>query len=158
MQSIAIKCPRESLSLSLSRIRICILIRRRSSADVFKFYDQNFPGTISSILYDKLTNWITDTEEALVLYALEKSVLAEKRSFSYAEGILNNWIGKGIKTRKDAEIEDSEYKRKKEKAKDPPVAGPALYTEDFAVSEEEQRANHERIKALTKNIGKGIGE
>ena len=131
--------------------------RNPTPAAAINFYEQNI-GLLTPLVDEKIQYWISDTEEPLVLLALEKAVFAGKRNFSYAEGILKNWIGQDIKTRKAAELADLEFKRKREKAKDPPTFSPALYTDDFTVSEEDRQANHERIKALAKNIGKGIGE
>ena len=127
-----------------------------STTDIFKFHEQNI-GLISPLVAEKIEHWIKDTEEPLVLYAFEKAVFNNVRTYSYAEGILKNWIAQGIKTRKDAETADLEFKRKKASAKDPPSTSPPHYKEDFSISEEDQRVNHQKIKELTKSIGKGMG-
>ena len=127
----------------------------QAAADTFSFFEQNI-GILSPLVAEKLNAWINDTEEALVLYALEKSVLADKRNFSYAEGILRNWTNQGIRARHAAEIAEREFQRKKEKNREPPTAGLPLYKDEFNVSEEEKQANFEKLKEITKSIGKVI--
>lgn len=121
------------------------------AADVFNFYEQNI-GLISPLIVDKLNHWIDDTEEALVLYALEKAVLAGKRSFSYIEGILKNWTNQGIKTRKTAEIAEREFQRQKEQGKGPPP-GARKHSDDRPLTPEEKKRLEELNIELAK-IGK----
>ena len=88
--------------------------------DVLLFYEKNFPGTVSPLIAEKLEAWLEEVTPALAAYAIEKAVLAEKRNFSYVDGILKNWRGKGICRRKDAEIEEAQYQQRKGKARDTP--------------------------------------
>jgi len=124
------------------------------SSRIFKFFEENI-GLLSPLVAEKLDYWIDDTEEALVLYALEKAVLAGKRNFSYTEGILKNWTGQGIRTRKEAEIAEQEFRRQKEHSQQPPP-GAAKKREPPLTPEEKKRiekANAE-IRKLTQQIGK----
>ena len=126
-----------------------------SRSNIYKFYEENM-GLLSPLVAEKLDHWVEDTEEPLVLLALEKAVLAGKRNFSYTEGILKNWTNQGIKTRKDAEIVEREFRRQKEQAKGPPT-GAKKHPVDRPLTPEEKaeiaKANAE-LRELTKQIGK----
>ena len=126
-----------------------------SRSNIFKFYEENI-GLLSPLVAEKLDYWAEDTEEPLVLLALEKAVLAGKRNFSYTEGILKNWTSQGIKTRKAAEIAEREFQRQKEQGKGPPP-GAKKVADDRPLTPEEraeiEKANAE-LRELTKQIGK----
>ena len=74
-----------------------------SSQNAHSFYQVNFGIEPPTIMQD-IEHWIVDLNEELVIEALKKTVEAEK-PYSYAKGILRNWIKKGIKTLADVEAE-----------------------------------------------------
>ena len=79
-----------------------------ASATAFKAYQDNI-GALSSIISQKITAWLDDVDESLIVYAIEQAVENNKRSWSYINAILNNHFTSGRKTRLDAES----YKPKK---------------------------------------------
>lgn len=127
----------------------------QAAADVFNFYEQNI-GLLSPLIAEKLDYWVTDTEEKLVLYALEKAVLANKRNFSYVEGILKNWTNQGIKTRKAAEIAEQEFQQQRRtngQARTPP--GAVKHPEDRPLTAEEKKRLQElniELEKIAKEI------
>ena len=84
------------------------LKEEKVSTTAFKAYQDNI-GVLSSIISQKITSWLDDVDESLVVYAIEQAVENNKRSWSYIEAILNNHFKGGRKTRLDAES----YKPKK---------------------------------------------
>ena len=74
-----------------------------SSQNAHSFYQANFGIEPPTIMQD-IEHWIVDLNEELVIEALKKTVEAEK-PYSYAKGIMRNWIKKGIKTLADVEAE-----------------------------------------------------
>ena len=74
-----------------------------SSQNAHSFYQANFGIEPPTIMQD-IEHWISDLNEELVIEALKKTVEAEK-PYSYAKGIMRNWIKKGIKTLADVEAE-----------------------------------------------------
>ena len=126
-----------------------------SSRNIFKFFEENM-GLLSPLVAEKLDYWVDDTEEALVLYALEKAVLAGKRNFSYTEGILKNWTSQGLRTRKGAELAEQEFRRQKEHSQRLPP-GAAKKREPPPLSPEEKKRieiANAKLRELTKQIGK----
>ena len=121
------------------------------AADAINFFEQNI-GILSPLVAEKLNAWIDDTEEALVLFALEKAILAGKHNFSYAEGILRNWANKGIRTRHAAEMAEREFQRQKEQSRHPPP-GAKKHPEDRPLTSEEKKRLEELNIELAK-IGK----
>ena len=80
----------------------------KKNATAFKAYQDNI-GALSSIISQKITAWLDDVDESLIVYAIEQAVENNKRSWSYINAILNNHFTSGRKTRLDAES----YKPKK---------------------------------------------
>jgi phage replication O-like protein O len=122
------------------------------AADAINFFEQNI-GILSPLVAEKLNAWIDDTEEALVLFALEKAILAGKHNFSYAEGILRNWANKGIRTRHAAEMAEREFQRQKEQSRHHPPPGAKKHPEDRPLTSEEKKRLEELNIELAK-IGK----
>ena len=56
-------------------------------------------------------SWLLLFPEGILKYAIELSVLQNKKTFSYFEGILNNWKSCGYKTLQ--EIKDNDIKQNK---------------------------------------------
>ncbi len=121
------------------------------AADAINFFEQNI-GILSPLVAEKLNAWIDDTEESLVLFALEKAILAGKHNFSYAEGILRNWANQGIRTRHAAEMAEREFQRQKEQSRRPPP-GAKKHPEDRPLTPEEKKRLEELNIELAK-IGK----
>jgi DnaD/phage-associated family protein len=101
---------------------------QNSCSTPLQFHEQNFPGTISPVIAEKLVAWEEEVEPGLVGYALEKAVLAERRTYAYVDGILRNWRGVGIRTRKDAELAEASRQQQKSRAREsPPPELPRAY-------------------------------
>lgn len=73
-----------------------------AASAVVAAYESNI-GSISRLIYDKLTAWLDSVDESLVLYAIEQAALNGKCTYSYIEAILNNHFKNGRKTRTEAE-------------------------------------------------------
>lgn len=73
-----------------------------AASAVVAAYESNI-GSISRLVYDKLTAWLDEVDESLVLYAIEQAAVNGKCTYSYIEAILNNHFKCGRKTRTEAE-------------------------------------------------------
>lgn len=73
-----------------------------AASAVVAAYESNI-GSISKLVYDKLTAWLDSVDESLVLYAIEQATVNGKCTYSYIEAILNNHFKCGRKTRTEAE-------------------------------------------------------
>lgn len=80
--------------------------------EVIDFYENNV-GLMSPYVLEILSDYKNEMTSELIIYALKKSVEADKRTIQYIKGILNNWSKKGIRTLIDAKIEDEEFKNKR---------------------------------------------
>lgn len=80
--------------------------------EVIDFYENNV-GLMSPYVLEILSDYKNEMTSELIIYALKKSVEADKRTIQYIKGILNNWSKKGIKTLIDAKREDEEFKNKR---------------------------------------------
>ncbi|WP_029277521.1 phage replisome organizer N-terminal domain-containing protein [Carnobacterium jeotgali] len=99
-------------------------LKESSSSNLFKFYEDNGFGTLSSIVVQSVDGWlddITDTgtevEEAekVVLKAMTIAVFNNARNWNYVNKILINWEQKGLNT--VASIDAAEKAREKNKNK-----------------------------------------
>ena len=58
---------------------------------------------------EKILGWIEDLGDSLVIKAMEKTLMQNKSSWSYAEGILKRWAEQGIDTLEKVEAEEVEF-------------------------------------------------
>ena len=71
-------------------------------AVVVKAYQDNI-GFVSPTIFQKISAWLNDVDESLIVYAIEQAVLNNKVNWAYINGILNNHFKAGRKTRAEAE-------------------------------------------------------
>lgn len=73
--------------------------------EVIEFYNNNI-GSITPFGLEILSDYTKNLNKDIVLYAMQISVEANKRSLSYIKAILNNWNKAGVKTLSDAKNEN----------------------------------------------------
>ena len=77
-----------------------------SSNEIINFIENNFGRTLSSYEFEKINCWLNEFNSDIVKHAIELSILNNKRTFAYIEGILKNWKSCGYKTLDDIKNED----------------------------------------------------
>jgi DnaD/phage-associated family protein len=70
----------------------------RNFKEIVYFYEQNGFGVISDYLREKISAWVDDTSEDLVLEALKIAVENGAKRWVYVETILRDWAEKGYRT------------------------------------------------------------
>lgn len=83
-------------------------------AEVIKFYESNF-GIIPSSLNETIPDDYDRYGKDLMIEAMNRSVLANKRSYGYVLGILKNWASKNAKTIEDVQALEVEFDNQKMK-------------------------------------------
>ena len=78
---------------------------------VISFYEENI-GLITPYGVEVLEDYTKDMSADLIIYAMQISVEANKRTIKYIKAILNNWQKAGIKTLTQAKEEN--HKKKNE--------------------------------------------
>lgn len=81
--------------------------------DPFVFYQNNF-GVINPFITQEMTDWCNNLGDDLVTEAMKRSLSQNKRTWSYVNGILKDWHGKGLKTIEQARAEQADYERQKQ--------------------------------------------
>lgn len=84
---------------------------------IYTLVEQNFGRPLSPMEIEKINVWIEEYSEDIINYAIQKSVLANKRSFNYVNGILKNWKSNGYRTLQ--EIRDNDYSLRERPEPDP---------------------------------------
>ena len=74
--------------------------------DVIDFYNNNI-GCLTPFGLSILEDYTRELNSELVIYAMQISVEANKRTIQYIKAILNNWIKAGIKTLVEAQKENN---------------------------------------------------
>jgi DnaD/phage-associated family protein len=77
-----------------------------SSDEIINFIESNFGRTLSYYEFEKINCWLNEFNSDIVKHAIELSILNNKRTFAYIEGILKNWKSCGYKTLDDIKNED----------------------------------------------------
>lgn len=78
---------------------------------VIDFYNNNI-SLATPYTLEVLEDYTKELGKELVIYAMQISVEANKRTIQYIKGILNNWTKKGIKTLIEAKQENSKIANK----------------------------------------------
>lgn len=81
---------------------------------VIDFYNENI-GLITPYGIEILEDYSKDMQNDLIIYAMQISVEANKKTIQYIKAILNNWSKAGIKTLMQAKEEHQKGKTKKTK-------------------------------------------
>lgn len=83
-----------------------------SSDEIINFIESNFGRTLSSFEFEKINCWLNEFDSDIVKHAIELSILNNKRTFAYIEGILKNWKSCGYKTLNDITTKEETPKPK----------------------------------------------
>lgn len=90
--------------------------KREPLQDVIDEYENNIaPATAMS--KEILQSYCTELGSELVIEAIRRASLANKRSCKYVQGILNSWITKGYKTLIEVKDEKAEFNHRNNSAK-----------------------------------------
>lgn len=89
-----------------------------SSDEIINFIESNFGRTLSSFEFEKINCWLNEFDSDIVKHAIELSILNNKRTFAYIEGILKNWKSCGYKTLDDITTKEDKPKTKEELKKE----------------------------------------
>ena len=89
-----------------------------SSDEIINFIENNFGRTLSSYEFEKINCWLNEFNSDIVKHAIELSILNNKRTFAYIEGILKNLKSCGYKTLDDITIKEDKPKTKEELKKE----------------------------------------
>ena len=81
---------------------------------VIDFYNNNI-GALTPFGLETLTDYLKEFGEDIVIYAMQISVEANKRTIQYIKAILNNWQKAGVKTIADAKNESQKKTNKSKK-------------------------------------------
>lgn len=80
--------------------------------NIYEFVEKNFGRILTPIEIDKIDKWRLEFSQDIIEYAIQISVLNNKKTFNYVNGILNNWKSRGHKTLQ--EIKDEEFNKRDE--------------------------------------------
>lgn len=81
-------------------------------AEVIACYSENI-GLPSGVVGERLSDFLTDCDKSLILFAIEEAAVHNKRNFAYISAIINNNISCGRRTRAEAEAYRAEKREKK---------------------------------------------
>ncbi len=87
-------------------------VNENDFAVVVDAYEKNI-GLITPHIAELLRDYLQELPEDLIVLAIQKADEAGKRSFSYMQGILENWVKSGIKTLQDVKKQDEEFRNRK---------------------------------------------
>lgn len=83
--------------------------------EVIDFYNNNI-GVITPFGLKVLEEYVQELDKEMVIYAMQISVEANKRTMQYIKAILNNWKKAGIKTLVEAEEDNRNFNKQKTKS------------------------------------------
>ena len=78
--------------------------------EIIDFYNNNI-GLIPPYAIEVFQSYLEDFDKDVIIYAMQISVEANKRTIKYIKAILNNWKNAGIKTLIEAKQENNKTKK-----------------------------------------------
>ena len=115
---------------------------------IVDFYEQNI-NLLSPTIYEEIKSYLDDGLEAeLIIKSLKEAVDRNCKNWKYAKGILDNCIANKIKTLHDFEIEQENFKNKKNN-KTKKIANTKDYKEvkeDISEKEYAERLRREKLR------------
>lgn len=82
-----------------------------------RFIEQEFGQMLSPTCIEQITEWQSLFPNEMIEYAVEKAVLAGKKSYLYVNGIINSWLRNNIKTLDEAKRADEDFAKRKDTSK-----------------------------------------
>lgn len=81
--------------------------------EVVQFYQKNVCPALSPLHFEKLDSWMKDgMERDLIIYVMEKAVMAGAYRFDYIDSTLRNLYTQGVRTKEQALVEEERFKRR----------------------------------------------
>lgn len=80
--------------------------KEKNVGNITKYYEENI-GMLNPASAEILFSYLDDFSEEIIIEAIKRASINNKKSCSYIKGILNNWLNKGYKTLSDIENEKS---------------------------------------------------
>ncbi|MBO1513229.1 DnaD domain-containing protein [Metabacillus bambusae] len=141
---------------------------KQSAPNAADFYQENF-GVLNPFIGESIEYWEKDLDSEMIIEAMKRA-LKQQKKWSYAEGILKDWVNKNVRTMKDVIALDKEFESRGNNLKR--FGGKAIRTEEkpdwldkeedpkpqreytpeeIAAFEEEKRKMQERIKNRNKS-------
>jgi DnaD/phage-associated family protein len=81
--------------------------------NAFQFFELNGFGTISPYIAEKISMWIDDLSEQIVLEAMKIAIENGARSWNYVETILRDWASKKLTTVEQVRAERLAFQQRK---------------------------------------------
>ena len=88
-----------------------------TTTEIYDYISNNYNRMLSASEIEKIQLWLSEFNEDMIKKAIDISCLQNIKTFSYAEGILKNWKGKGYKTIGDLQNEEKMYNNEPKKTK-----------------------------------------
>lgn len=101
----------------LGKVRVDVVEDGQQQQDIKKIISvyENNVGMLSSIITEKLLDYLNDLPSDVIIAAIEEATLNNKRNFKYMQAILNSWISQGVKCMQDVRNLKDEFNSKKNK-------------------------------------------
>jgi DnaD/phage-associated family protein len=119
---------------------------KESGLNAFRFYEENFQPTLSSVDIEILNYWLDRFPEEIVLCAMRKALEQNVRRIKYIDRILANWEIQKVQTLEDVARLDRQYELEKQtKQKRGGVANGSVHKHcgsNGRSSKEDERISH----------------
>ena len=86
--------------------------KKEKENKIIKTYEEEI-GLLSPAAAEQLFNYLDTFSEDVIVLAIKKASLSNKRSINYIKGILNSWDRKNLRTVLDIEREEEEFESRK---------------------------------------------
>ncbi|WP_197072735.1 DnaD domain-containing protein [Bacillus sp. B-jedd] len=96
----------------------------KTSDNAFAFFEKNGFGMVSGYMGDKIGSWCDDLSDELVVEAMKIAVERGARNWSYVEKILQDWLGRKVKSVNEAHAIMAAFQEQKARQRHQPRGRP----------------------------------
>ncbi|MFY0521054.1 DnaD domain-containing protein [Lysinibacillus sp. UGB7] len=127
--------------------------------NAFQFYEQNGFGGITSHVANKISNWIDDLTDELVVHAMKLAVENNVLRWNYVETILKDWSNKKFTTIADVEADRLRFEAQKQQKQNTSYRGKSQRRTEVVpdwFNKRNEASNHNQMAPVTESIGQAI--
>jgi len=135
-------------------------VNKTAQPTASEFFQQNF-GLINPFIGENILYWEKDLGTELVIEAMKRALKQNQRKWSYAEGILKDWLTNNVRTIQDVLAHDKEFENRisRQRRNNAPVRTEQI--PEFLKGEEAPKENKqptpEEIEAFEREKAKLFG-
>ncbi len=94
--------------IKLKEIKLKEIKDSTTTTNAFRYYQENF-GTLAPAITEKISQWIDDISEPVVIMAMDIAIGKNKMQWSTVNNVLTGWFNQNVRTAEEAKAAEVRY-------------------------------------------------